>query len=149
MIACIDALGAFASLVKKKKKTVHRHWLNIRVEACRAEGHRLNDTSPTQSPPQPPDRCSVTGNEEAGGEEEQRAQGPPSLLLASTFFLPHFSLFLHHKNANLQKPPDLRKESRWRWRRDLRADPRGVSQTAAAPASPSPSEGLAAVLTQA
>lgn len=148
MIASIDALGAFASLVKKKKKTVHRHSLNIRVEACFAEGHRLNDTSPTQSPPQPSDRCSVTGNEEAGGEEEQRGQGPPSLLLASTFFY-LTSPFFTSQECKSAKPPDLRKERRWRWCRDLKADPRGVSQTVPAPASPSPSEGLTAVLTQA
>lgn len=124
MIACIDALGAFALLVKKKKKTVHRHSLNIRAQTC-AEGHRLNDTSPTQSPPQPSDRCSVTGNEEARGEEEEHGEGPPSLVLA-LLFLPHLSLFTSQE-CKSAKPPDLRKGSRWRWRRDLKADPHCVS----------------------
>lgn len=146
---CFDALGAFASLVKKKKlkRTVHRHLLNIRAQTCCTEGHRLNDTSPTQSPPQPPDRCSVTGNEEAGGEEEQHGEGPPSLVLP-LFFLPHFSLFTSEE-CKSAKPPDLRKGSRWRWCRDLKADPPCVSQTVRAPASPGLSEGLTTVFRQA
>lgn len=128
--SCILALGCVLACIRslcvgcKTKKSVHRHLLNIRAQTCCAEGHRVDDTGLTQSPPQPSDRCSVTGNEEAVGEEEEHHEGPPSPAPAP-LFLPHFSLFTSQE-CKSAKPPDLRTGSRWRWCRDLKSDPHCV-----------------------